>query len=561
MIYRKVISFIILIVLVTKLQAQTLNFYYGNIHSHSSYSDGNKDSAITGYSRPYQDFQYAKTAQHFDFLGISEHNHSSAGMAKVYYNMGLSQADSANVNGTFVCMYGMEYGVIGPPGGHMLIYGYNQLIGWDTISLLPNYSVYNSKLDYTSLFQKIAATPGAFATMAHPDIPDYDSLYFRNYNVFADSAFVGCAIRSGPAFSVDTSYADPSTSTYEVRYKDALKKGYHVGAILDHDNHYTTFGKMAQSRTVVLAPSLTRNNIMNAFKLRRTQSSDDWNVHVTFTVNGHVLGSVFNDTTNATISVSVTDPDLEAVSNIKINYGIPGSGAAATQLVSVNGVSTTTYIHSMTTGSSYYYYAVITQADGDKIFTSPIWINKVNVMPVTLLYFNAQYTADKKVNCNWATSHEINAREFIIERSTDAEHLASIGNIAARNLSSLSKYFFTDDNAPEGLIYYRLRETDNDGTESFSNIVSVQSPKNTHHISTYPDPASDFIYVDVSSSQNGKCTLEIFNDKGVFIESRMIHSNQSTQTIPVDVSAFKSGLYLIRLNTNEGSTYSKFLRN
>ena len=55
-----------------------LNFYYGNLHSHSSYSDGNADNSS---KIPADDYAFAKTALCMDFLGISEHNHAGAGMS------------------------------------------------------------------------------------------------------------------------------------------------------------------------------------------------------------------------------------------------------------------------------------------------------------------------------------------------------------------------------------------------------------------------------------------------------------------------------------------------
>ena len=113
------------------IQAQTYNYYYGNIHAHTGYSDGNKDSATSLMSTPLQDFNYAKQSAHIDFYGISEHNHLQAGMKSPGdYHQGILDADAVNADGSFVAMYGMEYGVISN-GGHVIIYGFDSLIGWD----------------------------------------------------------------------------------------------------------------------------------------------------------------------------------------------------------------------------------------------------------------------------------------------------------------------------------------------------------------------------------------------------------------------------------------------
>ena len=77
--------------------------FRGNIHAHSSYSDGNQDRlAVT----PLQDFQYAAASLHSDFLGIFEHNHAQAGMSLPNYARGLPQARQATT-ASFVALYGM----------------------------------------------------------------------------------------------------------------------------------------------------------------------------------------------------------------------------------------------------------------------------------------------------------------------------------------------------------------------------------------------------------------------------------------------------------------------
>src|SRR6266700_3940055 len=99
--------------------AQDYNYYFGNIHAHTAFSDGNKDKKA---KTPTECFAFAKKSQHFDFLGISEHNHSQAGMQLSSYQKGIDQAAQANENGKFVCLYGMEFGVINN-GGHVIVYG------------------------------------------------------------------------------------------------------------------------------------------------------------------------------------------------------------------------------------------------------------------------------------------------------------------------------------------------------------------------------------------------------------------------------------------------------
>jgi hypothetical protein len=140
----------------TTTSVATYNYYFGTLHAHSDYSDGNQDHP--GYT-PADDYNYAMTAQCMDFLGISEHNHFSSadnpGNTIANYHKGSVQADSfTTVHPNFLALYGMEWGVISG-GGHVVVYGdgMNQLFGWESGNggwgPTDNYDVYVPKSVYT----------------------------------------------------------------------------------------------------------------------------------------------------------------------------------------------------------------------------------------------------------------------------------------------------------------------------------------------------------------------------------------------------------------------------
>ncbi|RSK46102.1 CehA/McbA family metallohydrolase [Hymenobacter perfusus] len=354
----------------------TRNFYFGNLHGHSAYSDGNQDAGTSGASTPLQDFTFADASLHSDFLGISDHNHSQAGMSLPNYARGLQQADQAT-NSQFVALYGMEWGVISG-GGHVLVYGVNELLGWET----GNYDVYVPRSDYQALFRQINKRPGAFATLAHPSSGDYNNLTTAAFNARADSAVVGTVLRSGPATSTNTTYSNPSTSSYESTYTTLLAKGYHVGISYDHDNHNTTFNRTTDGRLVVVAPSLTKADLLAALRQRSFYASDDWNAEVTFSLNGQPMGSIFTGGTAPALTLSVNDLDGEAIRSITLLKGTPGSGQAAQAVATVTGPTALSYSDAaLTVGATAYYYAVIVQQDGDRIVTSPIWYTLTTATP------------------------------------------------------------------------------------------------------------------------------------------------------------------------------------
>ncbi|MEE1943826.1 gliding motility-associated C-terminal domain-containing protein [Pedobacter sp. KR3-3] len=351
------------------LDVNKLNFYYGNLHSHSSYSDGNKDDLT---KKPEDDYAFAKTAMKMDFLGISEHNHTQAGMSLANWQPGIDAAKNATTS-TFVAMHGMEWGVISG-GGHVIVYGIDSLIGWEP----GENQIYVPKSTYTGptgLFRMINRHGlNAIATLAHPNTTDFNNIS-ATYDLSADSAIVGTALESGPAFSTNVTYSDPASSmSYLSYYNRMLARGYHLGANIDHDNHNLTFGKHTRSRLVVLAPALTENDLLDAIKKMRFYASQDSAAKVVFTINKQPVGSIFK--TSGAPEIAVGTITTSPVTSIKILYGTPGSGVNPVELTTSTSSTLSYTDNALANLATGYYYADIVEADGSRIITSPIWYTR-----------------------------------------------------------------------------------------------------------------------------------------------------------------------------------------
>ena len=347
-----------------------LNHYFGNLHAHSSYSDGNADDLT---KVPSDDYAFAKTAMCMDFLGISEHNHATAGMQLADWQPGRQQAAAATTS-TFVGLYGMEWGVISG-GGHVIVYGMDSLIGWEA----GNYQVYVPKSKYTGtggLFDILNRHGGnALAYLAHPNSTDFNNI-LGTYNAGADAAVVGTAVESGPAFSTNVTYTNPDASMSILGYyKSMLAKGYKLGPTIDHDNHNMTFGKTARTRTVIMAPELTENSLLSAMKQMRFYASQDCSAKIVYQVNGQPLGSVLTQAGVPTITLSTVSSN-SPITSVSIMSGVPGSGVTPALLSTQTSGNFTFVDNSLANGATKYYYLEITESDGSRIVTSPVWYTR-----------------------------------------------------------------------------------------------------------------------------------------------------------------------------------------
>jgi hypothetical protein len=125
------------------------------------------------------------------------------------------------------------------------------------------------------------------------------------------------------------------------------------------------------------------------------------------------------------------------------------------------------------------------------------------------------------VRCLWSTAEEENNELFTVQRSSNAIHWIDIGNLpGAGNSFSAKQYEFLDRLPLEGVSYYRIRQTDWNGSSSFSEVRAV-----THEIeelSIYPNPgAGKFRILGYEGGQ-----IEVLDSRGRVVESELTETGQ-----------------------------------
>ena len=100
-------------------------------------------------------------------------------------------------------------------------------------------------------------------------------------------------------------------------------------------------------------------------------------------------------------------------------------------------------------------------------------VNGNNPLPIELLEFNA-WPQGEVVLVDWATATEIDNLWFDVERSADGSAFSSIDRVPGAINSQSTLNYNTVDEAPlSGTSYYRLRQTDLDGSSTTSSVVTV----------------------------------------------------------------------------------------
>lgn len=170
-------------------------------------------------------------------------------------------------------------------------------------------------------------------------------------------------------------------------------------------------------------------------------------------------------------------------------------------------------------------------------------------LPVKLLSFNALFS-DGKVDLTWVTASEVNNDFFTIEKSRDGKSFEDVAIVkGSGTTNTLMEYFETDYQPLTGISYYRLKQTDFDGSFSYSPLVPVNYKVNgtSEGLKIYPNPiaSTQKIFVEVPASAME--TLVVLRDMaGAEYYSKVILTAQGNELVGIDVERkLAPGTYLV----------------
>ncbi len=101
---------------------------------------------------------------------------------------------------------------------------------------------------------------------------------------------------------------------------------------------------------------------------------------------------------------------------------------------------------------------------------------------------------EQEVQVDWSTASETNNDFFTIEKSYDLDKFVSVGQVkGAGDSHEVKHYNFVDHRVRPGIAYYRIRQTDFDGTEKYSKVVSVNADDiyKLAEVTLFPNPATN----------------------------------------------------------------------
>lgn len=182
-------------------------------------------------------------------------------------------------------------------------------------------------------------------------------------------------------------------------------------------------------------------------------------------------------------------------------------------------------------------------------------------LPVELINFEGEVQENGNL-LSWVTASELNNDFFILERSTDGVFFESIAVLDGKgNSSAMHLYTYMDREAPNGISYYRLLQTDFDGTTSIAGVISLKrSEVEFDIIKVTPMGNLSEYTIGFSTDTNNPVVIELFNLAGQSVYSETMTPVEGVNHFPMDLNLYAQGMYLLRLQQGEDVKVAKLVR-
>jgi len=159
--------------------------------------------------------------------------------------------------------------------------------------------------------------------------------------------------------------------------------------------------------------------------------------------------------------------------------------------------------------------------------------------------FNA-YANKRQVDLEWVTNTSYKSDYYVLEKSTNGADFNALEKVGSTPKVLETAYFKGLDEKPIlGDNFYRLKQVFQDGSIAYSRVRKVHFGVDLDAIATFPNPAQDVLYMDLSEYAGKKANILISNQFGGVVAAINLEQLPS-DLVEIDLSKFTNGLYLIR---------------
>ncbi|NJL15731.1 MAG: T9SS type A sorting domain-containing protein [Microscillaceae bacterium] len=174
-----------------------------------------------------------------------------------------------------------------------------------------------------------------------------------------------------------------------------------------------------------------------------------------------------------------------------------------------------------------------------------------NPLPIRLGPFTATLTPENNALLQWRTYTEEDNLGFWVEKSLDGLAFAPLGFVeGAGNSNQPLDYQFVDT-ALRQASYYRLKQTDGDGSMHVSPVLFV-NPSLAMRLQIWPNPAQTGIQIQAWGFDQSPVSAKLYDARGKLLDSHYGNIDQIAQSLNRRLPHLGSGLYVLRVLHPQG---------
>jgi fibronectin-binding autotransporter adhesin len=264
-------------------------------------------------------------------------------------------------------------------------------------------------------------------------------------------------------------------------------------------------------------------------------------------------GTITQPTVQLSFNNDVMDEEVHVPGNLRVAKSSSPSGPWSTaggagvfSPADPTGYTTSAAASTTINSTSFFALASTNKVDNPLTGTPPV------PLPVKLVVFTA-VRQGSAVQVAWVTASEQNSAYFSVQRSADGRTFSDLQRVAAQGSSTSRHDYAALDASPlPGLSYYRLRQVDNDGKESYSPAVAVrfEGQQTIPTLLAYPNPATaqGFQVLATNLSTTGG-TVQVFDNLGRLV---LTHVAATAEATIHPNRPLASGIYFVTWQAADG---------
>ncbi|QQS30908.1 MAG: T9SS type A sorting domain-containing protein [Sphingobacteriales bacterium] len=172
-------------------------------------------------------------------------------------------------------------------------------------------------------------------------------------------------------------------------------------------------------------------------------------------------------------------------------------------------------------------------------------------LPITLTRFTGTVQPQDNL-LQWTTAAEVNNAYFTLQYSPNGNEFTSLAQIAGAGTTSTAKSYQHSHSNPFPLTYYRLLQTDYDGTTRQAGEVITMNrtrPAGSFALThILPNPTKNSATITYTTPQSQPVTLILYDLTGRLLFEKNLQPTFGTNNYVLDMLPYPQGLYVVTFN-------------